>query len=85
MANPILNLDEAPDDPIARLLWLSGVAEQAKKELDAEFQRVYFEARLEQLLPTALSLGLHPTKRVLAWTRAENEARGRAVRWGDGY
>lgn len=85
MPTPLLNLDQAPSDPLARLLWLSGVAEEAKTELEAEFQRTYFTARLERRLDAALGLGLHRPKRVLAWTRAENEKRGRAIRWGDGY
>lgn len=84
MTQPILNLSEAPTDNIERLLWLSGVAEEAKRELDAEFQRTYFEVRLERRLDAALELGLHPTARVMAYTRAENEARGRTVRWQDG-
>lgn len=85
MADPILNLDQAPSETLERLLWLSGVAEEAKTELEAEFQQVYFNARLERRLDAALELGLHRPARVLAWTRAENEKRGRSVRWGDGY
>lgn len=81
----LLNLDAAPDDSLERLLWLSGVMEEAKKELNAELQRTYFDVRVEQRLASALALGLHSQKRVLAWTRAENEARGRQIRWGDGY
>jgi len=85
MSQPILNLAEAPSDTLERLLWLSGVAEEAKRELDAEFQRTYFDARLEQRFAAALGLSLHPRRKILAWTRAENEARGRGIRWGDGY
>lgn len=85
MNQPILNLSPAPEDPIERLLWLSGVNAAVRRELDAEFQRTYFEARFSQRLEPALHLGLHPVKKVLAWTRAENESRGRAIRWGDGY
>lgn len=85
MTKPLLNLDEAPEDTLERLLWLSGVHDQVKAELDAEYQRLYFEARLEHRLDAALGLHLHGTQRVLAWTRAENESRGRTVRWGDGF
>jgi hypothetical protein len=85
MTNQILDLSSAPADSLERLLWLSGVAEEARRELDAEWQRTYFEARLEQRLAAALSFRLHPIRKVLAWTRAENETRGRAIRWGDGY
>jgi hypothetical protein len=79
----ILNLAGAPKDSIKRLLWLSGVREQVARELDSEWQRAYFQARLEQRLDAAENLRLHSHKRVMAWTRAENELRGRGVRWGD--
>jgi hypothetical protein len=80
----ILNLQEAPESPIERLMWLSGVMEEVKEELDAEFRRAYYEARLQKQLEPALALGLHSRKRILAYTRAENEKRGRTVRWQDG-
>lgn len=83
MAHNLLNLTDAPTDTLERLLWLSGVAEEAKAELEREFQTAYFTARLERRLGAALGLGLHRPKRVLAWTRAENEKRGRSIRWGD--
>lgn len=85
MTTSILNLADAPSDSLERLLWLSGVAEEAKRELDSEFQETYFNARLERRLDAALELSLHRPRRVLAWTRAENERRGRSVRWGDYY
>jgi hypothetical protein len=80
----ILNLEEMPEQPIERLLWLSGVMEAVKAELDVEFAEAYYEARLEGTFDTATGLGLHSKKRALAFTRGENERRGRAVRWGDG-
>ena len=80
----ILNLGEAPHDPIERLLWLSGVREAAERELDAAYQRAYYEARLSGRFDAALSLGLHSKKRALRWTRRENNASKRLVRWGDG-
>ena len=80
----ILNLDEAPKDPIEKIMWLSGVREQAARELDAAFAEAYFEARLQRRLETAIAAGPYAKKRVLAYTRHENQRRGRAVRWGDG-
>lgn len=79
----ILNLDEAPEEPMSRLLYLSGVREQVERELDAEYRRIYFHLRLEGSLDKAIDLGEHSYKRIMAYTRAENEARGRLVRWGD--
>lgn len=83
MTRTILNLQDAPDDPIERLIWLGGVMEQVKTELDSEFQSAYFWARFSGRLTEAEGLGLHSTKRIMAWTRAENESRGRMIRWGD--
>jgi hypothetical protein len=80
----ILNLDNMPRDSIKRLMWLSGVKEKATDELDQALAEAYYQARLERRLDTALALGLHSRKRVLAWTRRENERRGRTVRWADG-
>lgn len=84
MTKPLLNLDDLPRDPIERVMWLSGVKEQVEKELDAAFGAAYFEARLQRRLPTAITAGPHAKKRVLAYTRRENQRRGRSVRWGDG-
>ena len=66
------------------IMWLSGVKEQVDKELSAMYQRAYFEARRTGRLDAALSLGIHSHKRVMAYTRAENERTGRQWRWGDG-
>jgi ribosomal protein L15E len=80
----LLRLDDAPSDPIERVIWLSGVKEQVNKELDAAFEDAYFEARMQQRLDAAITAGPHAKKRVLAYTRRANEKRGRTVRWGDG-
>ena len=80
----ILNLSGAPEDPIERLLWLGGVNEAVKHELDDAFMEAYFWARFTGRLDAALELGLHSRKRVMAYTRAENEQRARMIRWGDG-
>jgi hypothetical protein len=79
----ILNLDDAPESPIERLLWLSGVMEEVKRELDEEFASTYYEARVSGVFDSALAVGLHSKKKALAYTRKENERRGRTVRWGD--
>lgn len=80
----LLDLSGAPAEPIERLMWLSGVMDKAKAELDREFASTYFQARFQGQLDAALSLGLHSRKKVLAYTRKANEAAGRMVRWGDG-
>ena len=80
----ILNLGEAPADPIERVMWLSGVKEQVSLELDEAFSEAYFEARLQRRLDTAIAAGPYARKRVLRYTRQENQKRGRVVRWGDG-
>jgi hypothetical protein len=80
----ILNLTDAPSDPIERILWLSGVREQADAELAEAFAAAYFDARLQGQLETAIKAGPFARQRALAYTRAENQRRGRTVRWGDG-
>jgi hypothetical protein len=77
-------LDGAPLDVLERLLWLAKRRQDVTAAFDDAFRATYFQARLEGLLDPALELGLHSRKTVMRMTRAENEARGRAVRWGDG-
>ena len=79
----LLNLDDLPPDPIEAIVWLSGVREQVNKELDAAFAGAYFSARFRGQLDAAVAAGPHALKRVLAYTRGENNRRGRTVRWGD--
>lgn len=79
----LLRLDQAPTDPVERIMWLTGVLTQARRELDAALAAAYFEARLQHRLDNAISAGPYARKRVLALTRRENELRGRTVRWGD--
>lgn len=79
----ILDLSDLPHDALERLLWLSGVMEQVKAELEPEWRKAYYDARLQQRLDAAEALGFHSHKRVMAYTRAENNARGRTVHWGD--
>lgn len=84
MADQILNLRNAPDDPIERLVWLGGVKDQVEAEMNAQWSEAYFWARFTGRLDAALALGIHSRKRVMAYTRAENEHRARMIRWGDG-
>lgn len=84
MSGPILNLKSAPQDPIERLIWLGGVTEQVRSELDAAFAEAYFWARFTGRLDAALDLHLHARKRVMAYTRRANNQRGRQIKWGDG-
>lgn len=80
----MVDFSEAPHDPIERLMWLSGVKDVVDKELHAQWQTAYFQARQTGRLDTALTLGYHSHKRIMAYTRAENERTGRQWRWGDG-
>lgn len=81
-----LDLSSAPVDPIERLAWLSGIDQALRREVNLAWQETYFEARIKGVFDAALDLKLHPKKRALAWTRHENEARGRAIsEWGDGW
>jgi hypothetical protein len=81
---PLLDLSDAPEHPLERLLWLTGVMTQAKTELNAEFQSAYFTARCEGMLKPAVDLSIHSRKQILAFTRHENERLGRQVRrWDD--
>lgn len=79
----LLDLSDAPEEPLRRLIWLSGVKEQVRTELDAEYQCIYFTMRMEGTLDHAIDLGEHSLTQIMAFTRNENEARGRQVRWND--
>jgi hypothetical protein len=79
-----MDFSEAPTDPIERIVWLSGVQEVVDRELNAAFQKAYFEARQTGRLDAALRLGYHSHKKVMGYTRHENERRGRMLKWGDG-
>lgn len=82
--NMTIDTSDAPQDPIERLLWLSGARDAFDRTITPMWQEAYFEARLTDRLDQAVDLHLHSQKRILAWTRAENERRGRMLRWGDG-
>lgn len=79
-----LDFSDAPKDPIERLVWLSGVQAAVDRDLNAEYQRTYYDARQTGRFDTALRLRFHSRKKALAFTRAENERRGRGWKWGDG-
>lgn len=81
----ILDFSEAPATPIERLMWLSGVMEEARAELSAEYQRTYFDARSQGMLKEAVNLGIHSRKTCIAMTRHENQRLGVIIRrWDDG-
>jgi len=79
-----IDFSDAPKDPIERLVWLGGVQDYVDEQVGAEWQRAYFEARQTGRLDSALNLRFHSRKRIMAYTRAENERTGRQWRWGDG-
>lgn len=80
----LLNLADAPRDPIERIIWLSGVQTQVRRELDQELGEAYFNARLQRRLDEAVTAGPYGRKRVIAMTRSVNASKGQSVRWGDG-
>jgi len=84
MTDMLVDFSECPTDPIEALAWLGGVKKRVQRELDERYEDAYFRARITGRLDSALALGLHSRKRVLAYTRRANEAAGRMVRWGDG-
>lgn len=81
---PLLNLSDAPKDPIERLMYLSGVKERVNEELEVELSEAYFQARLQHRFEAALAAGPYALKRALRLTRHANQKRGRSIRWGDG-
>ena len=81
----LVDLDGAPAETLHRIVWLDEYLRLLREEVDAELQRCYFEARLQGQMEAALSVAPHGRKTFLAMTRNESEARGRTVRWGDGY
>lgn len=80
----LLNLSEAPKDPVRRAAWLSGVMKQARTEMENALAATYYEARLQGIFPQAVEAGPYARNRALALTRRVNRERGRMVRWNDG-
>lgn len=81
----VIDFSAAPHDPIERLVWLSGAKEAFDSQVETMWRQAYFDARLSGRFQAALDLRLHSHKKALALTRAENERRGRPLRWGDGF
>lgn len=79
----ILDLGGQPKDAIERLVWLSGVLDAVHAQMEPAWASAYGEARLTGRLDEAEALGLHSHKRIMRFTRAWNESRGRQIRWGD--
>jgi hypothetical protein len=78
-----LDLSDAPHDAVERVMWLSGMAEAMNEELNLAFAEAYYTARLQHRLDAVRALGIHSNKKIMAFTRAENERRGRMLKWGD--
>ena len=81
---PILNLTKAPTDPVARVMWLDGVMEAVKSELDEQYERAYYGARVQGRFDAAVQAGKASKSKALAYCRRQNEKMGRPMRWGDG-
>jgi hypothetical protein len=79
-----IDLTDPPKDPIERLVWLSGARDAFDQIVTPMWQRAYFEARQTGRLDAALDLNLHSRKKIMQFTRAENERTGRMWRWNDG-
>lgn len=79
----MLDLSHAPKDPIERVVWLDGVMEVVRAELEEAYAEAYFEARLQRRFDAAVAAGRTARKTALRWTRMANNRRGRPVRWGD--
>lgn len=80
----VLDLSTAPSDPIERIIWLDGVHDAVREELEMEYQDAYFRARITRRFDDALRVGRMSRKRALALTRRQNEQTGRTIRWNDG-
>lgn len=80
----VLNLDEAPEDPIERIIWLDGVQEAINAELECALDEAYFNARMQERFESAVAVGKASLKKALAHTRHHNSRTGSSVRWRDG-
>lgn len=79
----LLDLSDKPDRPLESIIWLSGVMDQVKKELDEAYAEEYAQARLQGLFETALDVGPFSRRKALALTRRWNNDRGRMIHWND--
>lgn len=79
----ILDLTDKPEDPIKAILWLTGVLEKAKSELDEAYAEEYAKTRMDNTFEHALKVGPYSRRRALALTRRWNNERGRMIHWND--
>ena len=77
----ILDLSDAPGEPVKRILWLSELDQLVRDELDSAYRKAYFKARQQDSFEAAVEVGPFPRTKALRLTRQENEAQGRQVRW----
>lgn len=70
------------DNPLQQIADLAVERDKMLADYDAQFQRLYFQARMQGQIKSAIDMGLHSRKQIMKFTRAENEALGRAIRWG---
>lgn len=80
----VLDLSEMPNEPAAKLMWLSGLKQAALTEIEDAFADTYAQLRSESRLEWAIAQGLHSERQVLALTRRWNRQNARMVQWGDG-
>lgn len=80
----MLDLSHAPKDPVERVIWLDGVMEVVRAELDEAYAEAFFQARLERRLEAAVAAGRTPMKTALRLTRRLNNRQQRMIRWNDG-
>lgn len=72
-------------DPLERIAWLRQERERILAEIDEEFAKSYFRARLQGQIEQAIEIGPYSKKVVLKMTRQQNALRGTQIRWRDGY
>lgn len=79
----MLNIADAPEDPIELLSWAVTQRERINDELDRLTADALFDARLENRFEEAVAASGLSYSRALRLTRNVNEQRGRQVRWRD--
>jgi hypothetical protein len=77
----LLDLTEAPREPVHRVLWLSELSNLLAEELHLAYRKAYFEARQQGTFEVAVEVGPFSRTVALAMTREHNEATGRQLRW----
>jgi hypothetical protein len=74
-------LDGGPSDPVERVQWLARLHRKVNTAITKEFQVLYYEARRAGRLDDVIEVSPHSVTQIFRFTRAENEALGRGVRW----